>query len=163
MQPQPDETPPTPTRSKRHIRRYVALAVIASLVIIGIWAGFQPATANHFTYALPGPGNLPYRVYYAGRAYQNKWMCAGADWCQQYTGPGYCPGATVCARPASVCATPTTLHGLAALPLHRVGFVWTWFGLPHGIFIGPNGGLTAGIYVEDTAGCYIEYSLDGGP
>lgn len=149
--------------SRKRQRRYLVVAVIGIVLIVGVIGALQPWTANHFGYALPGAGHLPYRVSYAGRAYSNQWMCAGGDWCQQQTGPGYCGGAASCSRPATLCTTSNELRQLGELPLRRVGAVWTLFGTPHGLYVGQHGALTAGVFLEDTPGCFVAYSLEGGP
>lgn len=151
-----------PTVSAAHRRRRIIIATITSGLVFGmaLITVFQPWTANHFGYALPGKGKLPYRVHTENRSYDNVWMCAGADWCVTHSGPGYCTTGDICQRPANLCTDQSTLQQRHELPLQRIGTIWTMFGPPHSMFAGNHDGS---IFVEDTPGCYIPYSLNGGP
>lgn len=67
-------------------RSWVPLAIIALVMVPALAALLQPAMANHFGYALPGPRGQPYRLTYAGRSYANPCTCAGAGWCVRTDG-----------------------------------------------------------------------------
>jgi hypothetical protein len=123
----------------------VALVLLAGLA----WGAFQPWTANHFGYALPGQDRLPYRISYAGRDYSNLHECAGADWCQ----------------PASNhCFLWQQVVDQSIGPLAQVGSVPTLFGSSDPIFAPSTGGLTVmELYILERVGCYLIYTIEGGP
>jgi hypothetical protein len=129
----------------------VALGV-ALLVALGLGvAAFQPWTANHFGYALPGRDGLPYRIAHGGRSYATRQVCAGAGWCR--TAPG-----------AERCVSAAELARRGAWPLVPAGSLPTLFGAARPILT-PSGaaGFTAPLVIPDGADCYVEYSLEGGP
>ena len=67
---------------KKYKLLWIAIgSLIIIIIVLGLWLRL-PWLANHFGFALPGPGGLPYRISYAGRAYANTATCAHADWCQ---------------------------------------------------------------------------------
>ena len=136
--------------NRRSLLGILILIVVVLLLLAGLaWIAFQPWTANHFGYALPGQDRLPYRISYAGRDYSNLHECAGADWCQ----------------PASKqCSSQQELIDQRRWPLAQVGSVPTLFGSSHPIWASSFGGQTVmEIYVLDRADCYLTYTIEGGP
>lgn len=136
--------------TRRDCLGVLILVVVALLLLAGLaWGAFQPWTANHFSYALPGQDRLPYRISYAGRDYSNAHECAGADWC----------------RPdSSRCLSWQQVVDQSIGPVAQVGSVPTLFGSSHPIFAPSTGGLTVmGIYVLERAKCYLIYTIEGGP
>jgi hypothetical protein len=132
-------------------RSRVPLAITVIVIVCALVALMQPAMANHFGYALPGPRGLPYRLTYAGRTYANPSTCAGAGWCDG-------------AAPIH-CATTAWLRRYGYWPLARVGTLWVMIGLPYPMLRSPTpaGMTTMGLYVPIGRDCYLNYSLEGGP
>ena len=131
-------------------RRLVIGASLLCLLLAGVlWGAFQPWTANHFGYALPGQDRLPYRISYAGRDYSNLHECAGADWCQ----------------PAGKrCFSEQQLIDEQFWPLAQVGSISTLFGAAHLVLAPPSGGhIVMELYVLEGADCYLAYTIEGGP
>jgi hypothetical protein len=141
---------------RRRGARWAIAGGIVALALVGLGvAAFQPWTANHFGYGLPGPRGLPYRIAYGGRDFSNPGMCAGADWCQHPTPPN-----------AGNCRTQADLMGAGWWPLHQVGTVSTLVGPPYPYYsIGSSGASPGGLllFVRLTSDCYIGYALEGGP
>ncbi|HET9014557.1 MAG TPA: hypothetical protein VFN57_03100 [Thermomicrobiaceae bacterium] len=125
------------------------------LLAAGGWAWFAglPKLANHYGFALPRPGGLPFRVAYAGRDYENIATCAGATWCRQ-------------APPdSSTCWSAARAQARALLPAPGAGSVMTLFGRPHALLARPvvDGLVPTGVLVTDGPACYVPYALEGGP
>ena len=130
-------------RARLGILPGVALVLLAGLV----WGAFQPWTANHFGYALPGQDRLPFRISYAGRDYSNAHECAGADWCQ----------------PASKqCASNQDLAAQSLWPLSQVSSIPTLLGAAYPVLAPPQG-IQPLLFVAVGNGCYLTYALEGGP
>jgi hypothetical protein len=136
------------------VRRVWVFAGVA-LVVVGALAGMAvlPWSANHFGYALPGDQGLPYRVEHDGRHYRSLVTCAGAGWCEA--------GATDRTQPYC-----TPRDELRPASLYRVGEVPTLLGPPHAMFrTGEDepAGAPMSVLVEATEGCYVGFTLMGGP
>ena len=132
-------------RARLGILPGVALVLLAGLV----WGAFQPWTANHFGYALPGQDRLPYRISYAGRDYSNLHECAGADWCQS---------------DSNRCLSWQRVVDQSIGQVAQVGSVLTLFGFSHPVFAPSTGGLTVmEVYLLERANCYLIYTIEGGP
>jgi hypothetical protein len=145
----------TPRRSGR-ARVGLALGGVIVLVLAGaIWTALQPRTANHFGYALPGKDGLPTYIYANGRRYHSAQVCAGADWCQQERARQGIPR----------CYTQADLQGRLRLwPLVHVGDMFTLFGAPRAILArAGDQGLRLAFTIADAPGCYVTYTLEGGP
>ncbi|MGH2516973.1 MAG: hypothetical protein ACRDHP_15075 [Ktedonobacterales bacterium] len=133
-------------------RRWRRLLVIEGIVTLLVAAGivaFNPWTANHFGYALPGADGLPSRIHYGGRDYSAPGYCAGADWCQ--------------GQPRT-CWSAATMRSYHYWPLAQVGQILALFGRPYPIMnsaIFP--GLTSTLVFVPTGSCYVVYALEGGP
>src|SRR5947209_8064546 len=97
---------------------------VLAIVICFLWLGL-PWMANHFGFALPGKGGLPYRVTtYAGRAYISHTTCAYADWCQSASADtGLDP----------VCRKEEDIKQSSAWPLVQVGKISTLFSSPYAL------------------------------
>ena len=136
---------------RRTLRVWPGILIgVLVLLLIGVgWGAFQPWTANHFSYALPGQDRLPYRISYAGHDYSNSHECAGADWC----------------RPdSSRCLPWQQVVDQSIGPVAQVGSVPTLFGSSHPVFAPPTGGLIVMVvYVLESANCYLVYTIEGGP
>lgn len=135
-------------------RAWLIVLSATLLVLVGLGvAAFQPRTANAFHYALPGSGGLPYRISYHGRDYGNDGMCAHGDWCRG------APAAE------TACHSRQQLIDQSNWPLTQVSTVPTLFGSSHAVFAPPvPAGLTLmQLYVLETDGCYISYTIEGGP
>jgi hypothetical protein len=131
------------------------IALGATLLVLGSLGviAFQPWAANHFHYALPGSGGLPFRVSYYGRDYANTGMCAHASWCRN------APTAE------TACRSQQQLMDQNEWPLAQVGSVPTLFGPSHAVFAPPvpAGYTVMQLYVEESDGCSISYGIEGGP
>lgn len=128
-----------------------ALSAIVVLALLGLGAAaFQPWTANHFGYALPGPRGLPFRIHYGGRDFGTPGMCAGADWCQTPI------------MGDSNCRTPATIMSKGWWPLDQVGTLYTLFGPSYPI-LGIHDATQTLLFVRLNTDCYIVYALEGGP
>jgi hypothetical protein len=127
------------------------LIVAALLVAAGVWGAFQPWTANHFGYALPGKDGLPAYIYTSDRRYMSVQVCAGADWCQRERLQLLIPR----------CYTQADLQALRLWPLVQVRTMLTLFGAPQPIYAAPND--TFGFVMADGPNCYVTYTLEGGP
>jgi hypothetical protein len=140
--------------SNRKVRWLLVAAGLVAVVLLGAGViAFQPRTANHFGYALPGTEGLPFRISYQGRYYVNLLTCAGASWCQGGTG----------AR--SLCVTKDELINDNRWPLTQVGSIPTLFGAGHPILVDPAySGLTqVEVFVVNGSNCYVAYQLAGRP
>ncbi|GAB3721656.1 hypothetical protein GCM10027598_35590 [Amycolatopsis oliviviridis] len=142
-------------------RRRVAIVSITVLAGLGALCGaaFIPKVANHFGYALPGEKGLPYQIQYNGRDYRNTLTCAGARWCEDEKTPEQ--------RTKPYC-TPRAGLGLGdgGTGLVKVDDVFTLFGPSRPVFtagVVAQGKMTAGVVVEVSDDCYLEYTLVGGP
>jgi hypothetical protein len=134
-----------------------AIVIVLGLVVLtmagaGVVA-FQPRTANHFGYALPGQDGLPYRVTYQGHSYINLSICAGADWCKGRNGSH------------SLCVTQQVLVQDNRWPLVQVGSVSTLFGASHPVMAesAANDLAQLELFVVDGNDCYVAYALQGAP
>ncbi|HLZ22927.1 MAG TPA: hypothetical protein VKQ30_12465 [Ktedonobacterales bacterium] len=130
-------------------RRTIVAAVIVLLLVVAGIVGFNPWTANHFGYALPGADGLPSRIHYGGRDYAASGYCAGADWCKVHQ---------------RVCWSEEKLHVLNMWPLTQVGQIVTLFSRAYPIMgqAGPSG-LTTTLLFVPSGSCYVVYELEGGP
>lgn len=135
---------------KRGMRGALAAGIVV-VVLAGLGvAAFQPWTANHFGYALPGPRGLPFRIHYGGRDFGTPGMCAGAGWCQTPI------------MGDSNCRTQAAITSKGWWPLDQVGTMYTLFGPSYPI-LGIHNATQLLLFVRLNAGCYIIYSLEGGP
>jgi hypothetical protein len=136
---------------KRRWAVALGAAVVLALVALGV-AAFQPWTANHFGYALPGPHGLPYRVHVLGRNYENLSQCAGAGWCAGVA-------------PESTCWSRAKLSQEGMWPLAQVGTIVTLFGQSRPVLSPPiPAGMTSTLmFVPHTGDCYLVFVLEGGP
>jgi hypothetical protein len=139
----------------RWVRLGLALGILA--VILGglLWGAFQPWTANHFGYALPGKDGLPTYIFAQGRRYHSLQVCAGADWCQRDREQQGIPR----------CYTAADLQDrFHEWPLAQVDTMFTLFGAPQPILQRNAGdeGLTTPYIMADGPDCYVTYSLEGG-
>jgi hypothetical protein len=135
--------------------RRAALVIGAVALVLGglVWGAFQPWTANHFMYALPGDDGLPSYIFEQGRRYHAVQVCAGADWCEQdrlQLGPPRC-------------WRQSDLPRLSAWPLVKVGTMFTLFGAPRDIMSMAVRYLTTPYVIADGPDCYVLYGLEGGP
>jgi hypothetical protein len=139
----------------RWVRLGLALGILAVIVGGLMWGAFQPSTANHFGYALPGKDGLPTYIFARGRRYHSEQVCAGADWCASDREQQGIPR----------CYTQADLAGrLRAWPLVKFGDMFTLFGAAQAIFVPPGeSGLTMPFIMADGPDCYVTYSLEGGP
>lgn len=132
----------------RNWRGLVIVGGLLCLLLVGLlWGAFQPWTANHFGYALPGQDRLPYRISYAGRDYSDLHECAGADWCQP-TGKR--------------CFSQQQLIAQQLWPLRQVASISTLFGAAYPVLAPPVDGFRP-LIVPDGADCYLAYDPEGGP
>ncbi len=140
--------------NNRWVRLAVPFGVFALVVAAGIWDAYQPWTANHFGYALPAKDGLPAYIYANGRRYQSPQVCAGAGWCESNRDLEGIPR----------CYAQADLERFHAWPLVKFGEMTTVFGGAQPIFV-PSGayGLTSPFVMADGAGCYVMYTLEGGP
>ena len=128
------------------VRRTLLVAIVA-VILVGLGVGaFQPWTANHFQYALPGPRGLPFRITRGDRSYRAPGMCAGADWCADPS------------QGVSQCMTPAQLRRVNWWPVVQVGTMVTLAGPWYPIM--EAGGF---VFVKLRSDCYIVYVLEGGP
>lgn len=133
----------------RRSRRALVLVALVSLVILAGAVAFNPWTANHFGYALPGADGLPFRIHYNGRDYASTGYCAGADWCkgQQRT-----------------CWTQERLMSVQMWPLAEVGQIPALFARPYPIMSSAiPAGMTHTLVFVPAGSCYVVYALEGGP
>ena len=143
---------------KPKLLRAIISAGVLAIVICFLWSG-PPWMANHFGFALPGKGGLPYRVTtYAGRAYISQRTCAYAGWCQS-TSPG--------THTDPLCQREEDIKQSHAWPLVQVGTISTLFGPSHAL-MAPQSIVSSkltptGIYVVFDTSCYVSYTLSGGP
>ena len=131
-------------RSLRGVAIALAVVVLAAFLL---WGATQPATANHFGYALSGPNGLPDHITYGGLRYDNL-SVAGKQ------------------------LTQADLQAEGIWPLKQVGTIPTLFGASHAIEALANDpaavGMTAGytpldLYVATNGGAYCLYERGGGP
>lgn len=133
--------------TKSRLVRWGLWIALASAILAALgWALFQPWSANHFGYALPGKDRLPYRITYQGRSYSNPYECAGDTWCNPTD---------------KICSTKQQLIEQNVWPLKQVGTIPTLFGKSYPILAPPN--AETFILVLDHDDCYLIYSLEGGP
>ncbi|HEX6819939.1 MAG TPA: hypothetical protein VF120_16305 [Ktedonobacterales bacterium] len=134
------------------LRRWWRLFVIEAIVVLVAVAGivaFNPWTANHFGYALPGADGLPWRIHYGGRDYSANGYCAGADWCV--------------GQPRT-CWSQAKLMSVNIWPLYEVGQIPVLFGHPYPIMNAAiPAGLTTVLLFVPVGSCYVVYALEGGP
>ncbi|HEX9069303.1 MAG TPA: hypothetical protein VF807_11085, partial [Ktedonobacterales bacterium] len=132
----------------------VALGTFAVVIGTVIAIAWQPWTANHFGYAVPGRDGLPTYVFENGRRYHTSQVCANADWCARDRSQQGIPR----------CDTQADLAARHEWPLTPADHMFTLFGAPQTIYIGPWGrGLPAPFIMADGPDCYVMYSLEGGP
>ena len=137
-------------------RALVAGGLVAVLVALALTVPFGgprdvvPWAANHFGFALPGAGGLPYRLHYAGRDYATPGECAHASWC---------------AGRAEAVFSEEQLRTKGYWPLHEVMRLPTLFGAARPVLSEtiPAGLTTVGLYIQQDTTRYIAYSLEGGP
>jgi hypothetical protein len=137
-------------KKSRLVRVGMGIGLVIVLLGALAWGAFQPWTANHFGYALPGPDRLPYRISYAGRDYGNPYECAGADWCQPA---------------AKHCNSAQQLMAQNLWPLQQVSSISTLFGAAYPV-LAPSAvdHLTQVLlFVPYSDDCYLTYALEGGP
>lgn len=151
------------TRDTKHLKKRIfvwALIPCVVLVAIGsiLWTMRLPWMANHFGYALPGQGGLPFRITYAGRTYANLATCARASWC---------PSVSDTAKPSNLCWKDNDIRQHYDWPLVQVGSLSTLFGSPYPLMASQSNvssKLTVMIiFVAKVDGCYVPYELEGGP
>lgn len=125
------------------------LAAIACILLTGgvAWVAFRPAVADRFGYALPFSDRLPARISYDGRRYQDTWPCGGAA-CARAIGPA--------------CLSRRTLRRRYGWPLRQVSSIPTLLGPAHPVLRVTGPDAAALLYVP-IHGCYVVYSLVGGP
>ncbi len=140
--------------TNRWVRLAVPLGALALVVAAGIWGALQPATANHFGYAVPGKDGLPAYIFANDRRYLSQQVCAGADWCLNNQAQYGIPR----------CYTQADLERTHEWPLVQVATMSTLFGAPHPI-LRPTGevDVLTPFVVEDGPDCYVMYFLEGGP
>ncbi len=141
-------------------RHRKAIAVVAGIVVVCVLGlgvvAFQPWTANHFGYALPGHDGLPYRISHGERSYATRQVCAGADWCRQYQ-------STYDVVPPR-CMTQADLSRMNMWPLTQTGWVPALLGPWYPIMTpAPPYGMSSVLIVPDGSDCYVVYSIEGGP
>ncbi len=136
-------------------------ALILILLAIGVAIALQPATANHFGYALPGPHGLPGHFNYDGQPYTNNSLCAGDLWCAN-------------TKPDRITLDQAVADN-GGSQLHQVGAVPTLFGLPRPIYEPINDPSMRGVsgtnatpfvlYLADPSapGWLYAYMRPGGP
>jgi hypothetical protein len=143
---------------KPKLLRAIISAGVLAVVICFLWLGL-PWVANHFGFALPGKGGLPYRVTsYAGRAYTSQRTCAYAGWCQS-TSPS--------TRTDPLCQREEDIKQSRVWPLVQIGTVSTLFG-PSYALMAPQSTVSSKltptvIYAAIDTSCYVSYGLSGGP
>ncbi len=119
-----------------------------------VWNMEGPWLANHFGFALPGDGGLPYRISYGGRDYANLYTCARAGWC-----PNTATG--------SLCRNKEKVQQLDTWPLIQVGSVPTMIGSSYSLMVSQSSisskQTIMAVYVEYKTDCYILYGIEGGP
>lgn len=124
------------------------------VISVFVWNMASPWMANHFGFALPGEGGLPYRVAYGKRDYANLATCARAGWCPD-------------TAEASLCQNKKDLQQLGTWPLIQVGFVPTLLSSPYSLMASQanvaNQMTVMGVYVVYKPDCYVPYDLEGGP
>ena len=132
--------------------------ILGGLLIIVIsfflWNMGAPWLANHFGFALPGDGGLPYRISYGGRDYANLNTCARAGWCPNTAND-------------SLCRDKEKVQQLNPWPLIQVGSVTTMIGSPYSL-MASQADISSKrtimlVYVEYKTDCYILYTIEGGP
>lgn len=141
-------------------RSLISAALVLTVLAIGVVVALQPASADRFGYALPGPHGLPGHFNYDGQRYSNNGLCAGGSWC------------------ANTKADRISLIEAAAnngSQMHQVGSVLTLFGSPHPIYEPVNDLSMQGVrtinatpfvlYLEDASapGWVYIYMRPGGP
>lgn len=135
--------------TRRRVRWILVSVSVVALAGIAVAVAFNPWTANHFGYALPGADGLPFRIHYNGRDYSSPGYCAGADWCrgQQRT-----------------CWSEEKLRVVNMWPLATVGQVPALFARQYPILSPavPAGTTTTLIFIP-TGSCYEVFALEGGP
>lgn len=151
----------TPTKNDE--KRKLLWAIISAGILIVVlslslsWLGL-PWMANHFGFALPGQGGLPYRIAYADRTYSNPATCAYAGWCQSPSSGTH---------PDPLCWKQEDIQQHGDWPLVRVGTIFTLFGLPYSL-MAPQSSVSSKltaiiIYLASDTNCYVPYALEGGP
>lgn len=135
-------------------RRVVAVGAVAALLLIvagvALWSPALPWAANHYGFALPGEGGLPYRIHYAARDYATTGLCARASWC---------------AGQARTCESRARLAADEQWPLRQVDHVDTLLGPSYPVLMPtavPSGMTTTLLFVP-YQGCFQVYELEGGP
>jgi len=118
--------------------RVAAPVLLPLAAVLVLWAATQPWAVSHIGYGVSGPLSLPGRFHIAGRA--------------------YLAGDGLCRRRAEV-------EGLYGAPLHQMGVLLSFIGLPRAIMgIAVRRGTTPTVlFVRRGADCYLSYGLSGGP
>ena len=125
-----------------------SLGVAATFAAVLLWSPLPPWSANHFGFALAGPGGLPFRISYHGRSYSTPGRCANAGWCS---------------NEQSECSTASQLQSRHEWPLVHVGDLLVLVDPPYPIFaMSTPSYMTMALYVQ-TGSCYVPYGLEGGP
>jgi hypothetical protein len=128
------------------------------IVVLSLSWSELPWMANHFGFALPGKGGLPYRIAYADRTYTNLATCARAGWCQSPSSGTH---------PDPLCWKQQDIRQHADWPLVHVGAISTLFGSPYSLMAAQSNvssKLTVVvIYLVSDTNCYVPYELEGGP
>ncbi|GHO76935.1 hypothetical protein KSD_47060 [Ktedonobacter sp. SOSP1-85] len=140
------------------LKKYQFLWVIilggSLAVVLGLSWLELPWMANHFGFALPGQGGLPYRITYATRTYVNHATCAHAGWCQTDT------------QSNPLCWKEADIRQHDNWPLIRIGTITTLFGSPYSLIAKSNASskrTVIVIYLVFDTNCYVPYALEGGP
>lgn len=155
------------TRSPLTPRRLALVgALVVALAALGAVAALQPATADHFGYALPGALGLPGHFTYQGITYSNAGLCAGGSACAGARAERW----SLAMMGANGLNDGSLLRQVATLP--------TLLGAPHAIYEPTNdpsmigaGGPYAGnvhpfiLFIQDPAApdWYYLYQRPGGP
>lgn len=133
----------------RRWRRLLLIEAIVTLLVVAGIVAFNPWTANHFGYALPGADGLPSRIHFGGRDYSAAGYCAGADWCQGQ---------------ARTCWSEAKMRSANIWPLAQVGQIPALFARSYAIVNAPvSAGLTTTLLFVPVGSCYVVYALEGGP
>ncbi len=133
----------------------IPLVVLLFALLWLAWSVALPWAANNDGFALPGSGGLPYRVFYAGRAYHNPATCARAGWCNHAPSGPLDP----------LCWREGDIQRQRSWPLVQVGAMGELLGSPIPL-LASRAGAASGrtvpmVFVEMDNGCYVPYALDG--
>ena len=140
-------------RKRKILWLIVALGALILTLTFGGNTGLS-WLANHFGFALPGEGGLPYRIAYQDRTYTNIATCAHAQWCQGTAS-------------SNLCWQKDRVQQAYSWPLVQVGSIATLFGSPYPLMV-PQTMVSSRqvdvlLYVLDKTNCYVPYALEGSP